>query len=229
MNRSRVFPARLLGQRAGRRRRPRSCSCGPWATTCGRPWCVPAAACGPGPVSAWTTALEVEILDAPPLGRTAAAACASSPAAGRSPTSSSAWATSPCRPTSTVPIDPTTARATRPSTPASRAAWPRPPRASTSPRPSSTRLATRGIERAEVVLHVGPGTFRPGAGRGRGATTPFPPSPSSCPRRRPVAIAARAGARPPRGRGRDHHHPRPRDARRGDGPGRRPARARPPS
>ena len=61
-----------------------------------------------------------------------------------------------------------------------------------------------GIERAEVVLHVGPGTFRPAA-RGRparaGACTPRP---SSCPRQTAARIAH--DARPGRARGRGGNH-----------------------
>ena len=88
-------------------------------------------------------------------------AAGGSASASRSSPTSTASATSRCRPTSSAPTRRPTASATRPSTPAGRARSPPPPPASTSPTSCSPRSRARGAEVAAITLHVGIGTFKP--------------------------------------------------------------------
>ena len=71
-------------------------------------------------------------------------------------------------------------------------------------RPCWTRCAPRASASPEIVLHVGPGTFRPVTAEERRRTTSLSPSPTSSPRRRRHAIAAARASRGPRGRRRHH-------------------------
>ena len=115
-------------------------------------------------------------------------------------------------------------RATRPSTPASAGSVAAPTAGCTSRSACSTRLARRGIERAELVLHVGPGTFQPVKVDGRARAPASRPS-RSCSRRKRPRPSARARARGgARGRGRHD-----RRARAGDGRARTPAWSSPAS
>ena len=75
--------------------------------------------------------------------------------------SSTASATCRCRPTFIATMPTPIASATRPSSRASAARWPRPPPACTSRRRFSKRSRRSGVEIARVTLHVGLGTFAP--------------------------------------------------------------------
>ena len=93
-------------------------------------------------------------------GRSASGICASIRSTISSPCST-ASATFRCRRTSIVPIRLKIASSIRRSTPSRPARSPRPRRVCTSRREILERIRQRGIETAEVTLHVGLGTFQP--------------------------------------------------------------------
>ena len=164
-NRSRVFPARLLGRRPGggeaeillvRRREPDALG------RAGPP--------GPAPAAGRRRRHRARLPRArrgprrarrPATARRRCAASASSSTA-RTPTPrSSATATCPCRPTSAGPTAPAD-RERYQTVFAREAGSVAAPTAGLHFTPALLdRLRERGIERAELVLHVGPGTFRP--------------------------------------------------------------------
>ena len=193
---------------------PRSCSCGASGADLWEALVRPGRRLRPGTVvDDRRRRLRVRIESTPrpaPDGRRRVRLLAAALRRPRAERPSSGSATCRCRPTSaarTAPADRERYQTVYAREPGSVAA---PPPACTSRRRSSTRLRARGIERAEVVLHVGPGTFRPVEAedvrehrvRPRALRRPAakPPRPSTRARARAAASSPSAPPRPARSR-----------------------------
>ena len=175
LNNTKVFPARLLGHRVPSGGGGRSPAVGSWRTDesgvgswesgvermggAGAPG-PEAEARGARPVRARRSATATARSWRGTSSGAARSGCGPTMAATSRPPSTG-WATSRSRRTSSVRIGRRIASDTRRSMRASAGPLPRPPPACTSRRRCSTALAARGVERTEVTLHVGYGTFKP--------------------------------------------------------------------